>query len=67
MICCVCDSTGIFLNSVDRYNEDSEPDAVTRESTAAPLLQEAWDKKTQKVTVRILWFILSSLSTFLYK
>jgi len=41
MICCVCDSTGIFLNSVDRYNEDSEPDAVTRESTAAPLLQEA--------------------------
>jgi hypothetical protein len=34
-------SIGIFLNSVDRYNEDSEPDAVTRESTAAPLLQEA--------------------------
>ncbi|KAH0923020.1 hypothetical protein HID58_023038 [Brassica napus] len=32
---------GIFLNSVDRYNEDSEPDAVTRESAVAPLLEEA--------------------------
>ncbi|XP_010444386.1 PREDICTED: probable sphingolipid transporter spinster homolog 2 [Camelina sativa] len=35
-------SIGIFLNSVDRYNEDSEPDVVTREeSTVAPLLEVA--------------------------
>ncbi|XP_010461880.1 PREDICTED: probable sphingolipid transporter spinster homolog 2 [Camelina sativa] len=34
-------SIGIFLNSVDRYNEDSEPEAVTRESTVAPLLEVA--------------------------